>query len=70
MVLCQWSEIRATNTQNIDTFHPFFNVYDQLNNPIYLRQIANLVNESVLNERKDCAALMYCIMRVLRIQDK
>ena len=69
-MLCQWSETRARNTQNIGTFTPFFNVYDQLNNPIYLRQIANLVNEGVLNERRDCSALIYCIMRVLRIKDR
>lgn len=70
MELCQWSETRAINTQSIETFSLFFSVYDQLNNPVYLRQIANLVNESILNERRDCAALIYCVMRVLRIKDK
>jgi hypothetical protein len=45
-------------------------VYDQLNNPIYLRQIAHLVDERVLNERNDAQALIYCVLRVLRISEK
>lgn len=45
-------------------------MYDQLNNPIYLRQIAQMIEERVLNERIDPQAMIYCVMKVLRFPDK
>ncbi len=51
-------------------FAPFFEVYDKLNNPVYLRQIAQLVDEKVLHERSDPAKLIYCVMRLLRLPEK
>lgn len=53
MTLCRSTELRASNPLALETFRLFFEVYDQLNNPIYLRQISQLVNERILNERNN-----------------
>lgn len=44
LTLCEWEEIIPQNPQTVSKFSLFFNVYDQLNNPVYIRQISQLVN--------------------------
>ena len=70
LTLCRCQPIHASNPLSLATFAPFFELYDQLNNPIYLRQISQQVNERVLNERSDPEAMIYCVLRVLRISEK
>ena len=70
MTLCEWEKVESINPQPLTAFDPFFNVYDQLNNPIFLRQIGQIIQERVLHDRNDPRALMYCVMRVLRLSDK
>lgn len=45
-------------------------MYDKLNNPVYLRQIAQLVDEKILHERSHPERLIYCVMRLLRLPEK
>jgi hypothetical protein len=45
-------------------------VYDKLNNPVYLRQVAQMVDEKVLHERTNPEILIYCVMRLLRMSEK
>lgn len=44
LTICEWEEIIPQNPQIVSKFNLFFNVYDQLNNPVYIRQISQLVN--------------------------
>lgn len=69
MTLCECEEVTSSNALSMDQFGVFFDIYDLLNNPIYIRQIAQLVNERVLNERNNPQALIYCILRVLKFSN-
>jgi hypothetical protein len=55
---------------SIEQFAPFFEVYDKLNSPVYLRQIAKLVDEKILHGRSHPHSLIYCVMRLLRLPEK
>ena len=70
MAICQVDELQAAHPLSLDQFRPFFEVYDKLNNPVYLRQIAQLVDERVLHERNRPEQLIYCVMRLLRLGDQ
>jgi len=48
MVLCKIKEVKAKNTVSLQRLKSFFNVYDKLNNPVYLRQINLLVDEIIV----------------------
>jgi len=51
MVLCKIKEVKAKNAVSLQRLNSFFNVYDKLNNPVYLRQINLLVDERILQSR-------------------
>jgi hypothetical protein len=62
--------VKAARPLALEQLAPFFEVYDKLNNPVYLRQIAQLVDEKVLHERDSPEKLVYCAMRLLRLSEK
>jgi hypothetical protein len=70
MALCLVEEVHSERQLSMEQLSPFFEVYDKLNNPIYLRQIAQLVDEKVLHERIHPEMLIYCVMRLLRLPEK
>jgi hypothetical protein len=70
MALCLVEELHSQRHLSIEQFAPFFQVYDKLNSPVYLRQIAQLVDENILHERSHPDRLIYCVMRLLRLPEK